>query len=222
MVFNSEAGRDALLPYFGYPRGTSAVIPNGKVASPKAELDAPREGIICVARRVPSKRQDLLIKALAKFRKADGPSATFIGSGTDADDFRRSLEAANIDARGLGELPDLSSYVKGALISALPTEHEGMPNVVLEAWNSGAAVIASKVPGVRDLVRHEVDGLLVDNNADAWHHGLVRLLEDASMRRRLVEAGRRRIEDEFSLTHTATRWAELYRDVVAEQQRGSK
>ena len=208
IVFNNQPGRDALCPKLGVDPKVVPVIANGKTP-----YDGPwpaREGIACMARAIPSKRHDLLIEALARLPEAERPKVTFAGRWTDTEDFRRALARLGPSARGLGEISEPMVELAAAEIAALPTDHEGMPNAVLEGWNAGCAVIASRVAGCRELVRDGVDGILVDNDVDSWVAGL-RILADPDRRRGLAEVGRERVLGEFSLARTAERWVELYR-----------
>ncbi|MCC7477724.1 glycosyltransferase family 4 protein [bacterium] len=216
LVFNSEAGRSALTPHFGVDPATVSVIPNGKQPYPNPPGDAERNGIVCMARFRRPKRHDLLLAALAQMDSSERPRACFVGYDTRTAEFQKLASGLGLGAEieCLGGVPDPNPYLASALISALPTDHEGMPNAVLESWNTGTAVIASRVPGVQELVRDGIDGLLVDNTPQAWAGGIRRLLEDSALRQQLATEGRRRFEAEFSLQHTAKAWAELYRKVA--------
>ncbi len=216
LVFNSEAGRSALTPHFGVDPGAISVIPNGKQPYPSPPEESQRSGIVCMARFRRPKRHDLLLGGLALLPAERRPVARFVGYDTRTPEFQKLAAGLGLSAgiESLGGVPDPNPWLAGALISALPTDHEGMPNAVLESWNTITCVIASRVPGVQELVRDGVDGLLVDNTPEAWAAGLTRLLDDAPLRQRLAAAGRARFEAEFSLQHTAQAWAELYRKVT--------
>jgi glycosyltransferase involved in cell wall biosynthesis len=61
----------------------------------------------------------------------------------------------------LGPLPDVRPAIAAASIYVLPSYHEGMPRTVLEAMSMGRPVITTDVPGCRETVVHERNGLLV-------------------------------------------------------------
>ncbi len=209
LVFNSEAGRAAMSRSLGFDPADVHVVPNGKV--PYQGPWPERRGIVCVARRAPQKRQDLLIQAVCLDPSVGREGLVFVGHGTDAHDFVARAQCAGSLVRGLGEVDDPMPVVAGARVLALPTEHEGMPNVLLEAWNAGTVVVASRAPGVTELVRDGVDGVLVENTPVAWARALRRVLADDALRSRLAAAGKERLEREFSLDATARRWARIYR-----------
>ena len=69
---------------------------------------------------------------------------------------------------------------------------EGYPNAILEAFQCGVPVVAARWGGVPELVTHEENGLLVEpRSAAALRCALERLLEDASLYRRLCAGARR-------------------------------
>jgi glycosyltransferase involved in cell wall biosynthesis len=213
MVFNSRAGAVALGTAFPARDRQVRVIENGKRIEPLLSLE--RDGVVCLARTSrASKRQDLLIAALARFDPAARPMAKFAGHGTDHPPFPGQVATLGAKGVALGTVTDPAQLLRTAEIATLPTENEGMPNAVIEAWVHGAPLLASSVQGVKELVRHGEDGWLVENTVDAWFEGLVRLLADEPLRRRLAAAGRARAEREFTLERTARNWADLYLELA--------
>jgi glycosyltransferase involved in cell wall biosynthesis len=73
----------------------------------------------------------------------------------------------------------------------LPTlPGEGIPRVLLEAMTSGLPIVTTRVAGIPSLVAHELNGLLVDEPTPASiASALQRLVENASLRRRLIANG---------------------------------
>lgn len=72
----------------------------------------------------------------------------------------------------------------------LPTlPGEGIPRVLLEAMSSGVPVITTNVAGIPSLIRHEMNGLLVEPTADALAAAIRRLMTDGPLRRGLIARG---------------------------------
>jgi glycosyltransferase involved in cell wall biosynthesis len=70
----------------------------------------------------------------------------------------------------------------------------------------GAAVVASHISGIPELVNDGVDGLLVPpRDAAALAEALARLQRDPELRRRLAEAGRRRVTQDYDLDRNTAR-----------------
>jgi glycosyltransferase involved in cell wall biosynthesis len=87
--------------------------------------------------------------------------------------------------------------------------------VLLEAMNHATPVIASRVGGIPDIVEDGVSGLLVPpGDPAALAQALGRLQNDPALARRLGEAGRRRLQEEFSWDAIVNRWLDLYTGLV--------
>ncbi len=94
---------------------------------------------------------------------------------------------------------DMKAVYRKANIVILPSFGEGIPTVLLEAGASGRAVIASDVPGCRDVVRDGETGLLIPpNNAGMLVKALYQLASDPGLRAKFSTAGRARVVDRFS------------------------
>ncbi|MFT3837800.1 MAG: glycosyltransferase family 4 protein [Myxococcaceae bacterium] len=110
-------------------------------------------------------------------------------------DVQRGLKAleGSVDVRFEGHLPfgpKLFQAYADADVLALPSLSEGTPRVLVEARAFGCTVVASRVGGIPSSVEHEADGLLVPpGEPEALAGALLRVADDAALRRRLVEAG---------------------------------
>jgi colanic acid/amylovoran biosynthesis glycosyltransferase len=94
--------------------------------------------------------------------------------------------------------------VRAAAVLAAPCvvgldgNRDGLPTVILESLALGTPVVATPVTGIPEAVLHGQTGLLVpEGDAVALADALDRLVEDAGLRCRLAEQGRRHVEDRF-------------------------
>jgi len=95
------------------------------------------------------------------------------------------------------------------------TESEGLGSAALAALAHGVPVVASRVGGLPEVVRHEETGLLVDSNdAETVRTAVLRLLSDEDLAVRLGHAGRRMVESEFSVARMVERTMAAYREVI--------
>lgn len=86
----------------------------------------------------------------------------------------------------LGHVDDMPALLRSVDIVALPSYREGLPKGLIEAAASGCALIATDVPGCREVVEHEVDGLRVPvKDGVALANAIDRLVRDAGLRARL-------------------------------------
>jgi glycosyltransferase involved in cell wall biosynthesis len=84
-------------------------------------------------------------------------------------------------------------------IVALPSFYEGVPTALLEAAASGRPIVATDIPGCREVVLDGVNGYLVSvNDPKALADALEKLLQDAELRRQMGLAGRQLILDKFT------------------------
>jgi glycosyltransferase involved in cell wall biosynthesis len=99
----------------------------------------------------------------------------------------------------LGRSDDIPGELRRCHIACLPSYREGAPLSLLEAAASGRPIVATDVPGCREVVHHERNGLLVPvREASGLAEALERLIRNPDLRRRLGDSGRARAEQEFS------------------------
>jgi len=121
----------------------------------------------------------------------------------------------------LGWRDDMPEVFAAAHIVALPSYREGVPRSLIEAAACGRALVATDVPGCREIVVHEQTGLLVPaRNPDRLAEALVRLIHDPEERRALGEAGCRLATAEFAEKKVIDATLEVYRDLGVEPSAG--
>jgi glycosyltransferase involved in cell wall biosynthesis len=114
-----------------------------------------------------------------------------------------------------GHRGDIAEVWRQASIALLPSYREGLPKALLEAAACGRPMLAADVPGCRELVRHEANGLLVPvRDPAALANALARLADDPALRRRLGAAARRTVEGEYAEAAVAGAVQALYREML--------
>jgi glycosyltransferase involved in cell wall biosynthesis len=115
------------------------------------------------------------------------------------------------DVRVLGHVPDIRDVWAAAHIAVLTSRREGLPKSLLEAAACARPIVASDVPGCREIARAGVNALLVlPDDPEALAIAIDRLAEDQGLRRRLGEAGRKIVVDEFSSEQIGRQTVALY------------
>jgi glycosyltransferase involved in cell wall biosynthesis len=90
-------------------------------------------------------------------------------------------------------------------------DQDGIPNVLMEAMAARVPVVSCATSGVPELVQHEVTGLLAETRDPAsLARAIERLLGDPVLAKRLVRAGRSRVDAQFDIATNAGRLASLF------------
>jgi len=239
-VANSPAVRDFYADR-GLPAHKFAVIYNGvppfcAQRMPReqvlAELGLPRTArlIALVGRLWPQKRVQDAIWAMDLLRVYPYDlHLLVIGDGPQ----RRQLErlSAQVDRRDhihfLGQRTDVLRLLPHCEMLWSPSAFEGQSNAILEAMAAGLPVVATDIPGTRDLVVDGQTGFLIPTPPraaqmptinDVVVRGLCRhtrrLMEDPDLARRLGAAGQRRVQTDFSVERMVQQYAALYRRLL--------
>jgi glycosyltransferase involved in cell wall biosynthesis len=115
----------------------------------------------------------------------------------------------NVDL--LGHVGDIRQVWARAYIAVLPSRREGLPKSLLEAAACGRPMIASDVPGCREIARPGTNALLVPpDDAPALAEAIAKMAGDAAMRARYGAAGRLLVEAEFSSDRIGPQTVALY------------
>jgi glycosyltransferase involved in cell wall biosynthesis len=116
-----------------------------------------------------------------------------------------------LDRDALRRLLHEAQVVVVPSIIAADGDRDGIPNLVLEAWATGATVVASDLPGIREAITDGVNGMLVrPGDADRLADAVASALNDADLRHRIAVAGRLRLGDEFDLVTNGRQLLDLF------------
>jgi glycosyltransferase involved in cell wall biosynthesis len=114
-----------------------------------------------------------------------------------------------------GARSDMPSVLRQARIVCLPSYREGLPKILAEAAACGRAIVATDVPGCREIVQHENNGLLVPpRNVEALASALMLLLQDDCLTRRMGRRGREIAEKDFSVEQVISKTLQIYHDLI--------
>jgi glycosyltransferase involved in cell wall biosynthesis len=120
--------------------------------------------------------------------------------------------------RFLGLRDDVSDLMTKSDIFLLPSLHEGLPVVALEAQAAGLPVVGSRIPGLSEAVEDGATALLHDvHDTEGMADSALKLLRHPELSDELAEAGRARIQQHFSLQAAAVRLLALYLELLAFQ-----
>lgn len=110
---------------------------------------------------------------------------------------------------------DMPAVLGMATIVVLPSYREGLPKVLLEAAACGKPLIATDIPGCRDIVRHQINGLLVPpRDSIALADAIAALLGNPQQRLAMGRAGREMVLQQYSVSKIAGETLALYGDLL--------
>jgi glycosyltransferase involved in cell wall biosynthesis len=118
--------------------------------------------------------------------------------------------------RWIGHVEDMPGLLADADVVVLPSYREGLSKALIEAAACGKAIITTDVPGCRDVVEHEVSGLLVPaRQAAPLAAAIARLDDDRDLIRTYGEAARARAETVFAEPIVIAQTLAVYREALA-------
>jgi glycosyltransferase involved in cell wall biosynthesis len=197
--------------------------PDGAVFRSRYGLAGPI--VLFLGRRIPSKGHGLLLRATPLIWKRC-PDALVVFAGPAADLDAVPLRKLLPDPRiaDLGNLPDVAKHdaLAACDLVCLPSAADVFPLVFAEAWSCGKPVVSGRFEGAESVVRHGVDGLVADLDAESVAGAVTRLLLDAELRTALGTAGADRARRTLGWDEVATAVERGYAELAEEQGGGMK
>ncbi|MBS0185262.1 MAG: glycosyltransferase family 4 protein [Proteobacteria bacterium] len=112
----------------------------------------------------------------------------------------------------LGSRDDIPMLLQESDIAVLPSYREGLPKALLEAAATGLPLVATDVPGCREIVQDGINGFLVPvKDAQKLAEVLEALACDASLRQKMGKESLKLVKDQFSEEKINTEILEIYK-----------
>ena len=212
----------------GVPAASMTTVPNG--ISPRGDgpgrttaraalgLTPDQPVVMTVGRLTVMKGHVHLLDAVPGLvRRFPDLAVVVVGSGHLETRLRAQAESLGVRhaVHLVGQRPDARGLLDAADVFVLPSRHEGMPLVLLEAMDAGLPVVATRVIGSQEVVVEGETGLLVrPRDAGALEVALGSLLADPQRRAELGRAGRRRFLAGFTSARMAADTVAVYERVL--------
>ena len=184
----------------------------------RARFDIPPEArvVLYSGRLAPEKALPSLLEAFALVvRKMPEAMLVLVGDGP----LRESLaEHAGPNVRFAGRVKpeEVSSWLKIADVFALVSPSEGFACALAEAMSVALPSVVSDIPANRQLIDSGEQGILIPyGNVDAIAAAILRLFEDADLRKRMGDSARRRVLENYSTGKVADRYEALFDEAVS-------
>ncbi len=243
-----SAGMADELHALGVPRGKIRTMPNavdcarfegvfpGR-AEVRGRLGLPPDAFVflCVARNHPQKDFPTLFRAFRALReRMPGHEVHLAVAGRGAPSLRNEAEAAGLrdtvhffefggaacgNAAPVMPPPELVDLYRASDAFVLSSLLEGFSSALLEAMAASLPVVATAAPGIRDVVRPDVEGLLVPcGDSVALERAMGDMVGNPALRSRLGDAARETAR-QYSWPAVTEAYARLYEELIAERGR---
>ena len=182
------------------------------VAVSRSEMDTPDDAFVVsgAGRFVPRKGMDVLVRATAKL---DNAWLWLVGEGKEKDNLVAIAKEVGMSERlrFCGWQKEPAHYLAASDVFCMPSRHEPLGNVVLEAWNLGLPVVSSRSEGPSWFMRDGENGLMVDiDDVDGFANAFTRLRDDGRLCGTIVKGGNHSLANEFSKKTITDQYLDLF------------
>ena len=182
----------------------------------KQSLGIPEKArmLLALGRLHPSKGFDVLIEAMPQL--SDDVHLAIAGTGEIELDLKSQVASLNLENRVhfLGWRSDQSALLKACDICVVPSRHEPLSNVVIEAWSEGVPVVATRSEGPSWLIDNGQNGLLVDiDNVGALTDALQSMLSNGEFLQNMANAGHKTWGEQFSKDKVVRQYLDFFKRV---------
>ncbi len=212
----SEQARASTAHWFP---GDYEILPNGVLIPPAADPAEREHRVVFVGRHDPRKGMPVLLRAWPEVHRETGATLRIVGADPLA--VRLQLSRHRIDHHGietLGSLADddlTEELLRAKLLVAPSLGGESFGMVLTRAFACATPVVASAIPGYRDVMRAETGELVPPGDPQALAAAVISMLRDEPRRRDLGAAAREYARRHYDWRDIARRLVEIYESVGA-------
>lgn len=198
------------------------VTPTDSRSSMREKLGIPIGAFVVgvVGRLMPIKGIHYLIEAMVRLREHHGLEENrlvIVGDGPLRVELERAVQDGGLTSNVmfLGVRSDVYDVMAAFDVLALPSLHEGIPMVLLEAMAIGIPIVASNVGGIPEILKDETEAFLVPSgDVVVLASRLNEYAESSDLRDRLSRAAKARVQIEFSIQKSAMNMHEMYQTIA--------
>lgn len=145
-------------------------------------------------------------------------SGEMVGGGSLAKELHNAIRkrgVGNVLVRGTLPHEDALLRLRTFSVMLVTSRWEGLPIGILEAMRDGVPVVAPRIPGIDEVMEDGISGILTENRSPAeLAQAVRRVSEDPRLRRRLIEGGKKRVQEHFSEAQMVRNLQQVYRQVL--------
>jgi glycosyltransferase involved in cell wall biosynthesis len=230
-VANSTAGVEFLAREMWVPRARLSFVPNGvqdRLVGCKTDWRAklrlrPDELLVVKVANITRFKDHVTLlrawKIVQENWRGEGRPLLALAGACFIDDVYydclRVIREAGMESsvQFLDSIPDVPDLLEASDLTVFSSRNEGMPNGALECMAAGKAIVASDLPGIRDALGPNADGVVVrPGDSAAFASVLLDLLRNKDKRVLIGEENRKRIQTELSVQQMAERHLRIIAD----------
>ena len=194
-------------------------VKNFKAIRQEMNIPANAKLVLFLARFTHQKQPIALLKAFIEAAKKDESLfLLMVGDGEQKSEAVQILEQCELQSRIIlsSFRQDVPDILAAADIFVLASLWEGLPIALLEAMAMGKAIIASKVDGTREILKHKENGILIetDNLQQNLTNSLLELSTNDQLREQLQKNARQTVKDRFNATDMTRQIEKIYEQVL--------
>jgi glycosyltransferase involved in cell wall biosynthesis len=211
MAFENLDDRKYFVDHGSVDESRTTIIPGAGVAKneivPSHVVNNDKPVVLLASRMIRNKGVQELVDAAVELHNQKVDFEVWLVGDVDANN-PTSFSTEELNAFGrlefvkyLGYRRDVAQLMSKTDIFCLPTSYrEGLPRVIIEACAAGVAVVTTDMPGCREIIQNDVNGILVPpRDHEALVSALARLLCDPALRTSMGARGRMLFEEKFTL-----------------------
>ena len=198
--------------------GEYEIVPNGVLVPPHAEAASREQHVVFIGRHEARKGMHVLLRAWPEIHARTGARLRLVGADPLAVRLvltRERVDGTGIDALGSLSNEDLTEELLRAKVLVAPSLHgESFGMVLLRGFACAVPVVASDIPGYRNVVTPETGVLVPPGDADALASAVGDVLADEPARVRRGAAARELAGERYAWSSIAARLLEIYESVA--------
>jgi len=204
-------------------------IDEEQVAAYRKDLDVPEDAVVIAYAGRIEKQKNILILLRSFEKLATENKKVYLliaGSGNEyVEHLRQFADTMDEDItkrikwRVNFELTEKAALFHSIDILVLPSNNESFGIVFLEAWICRKPVVGAAIGAVKDVIKENVDGLLMKiNDVDSLAEQLRKLVNDKALRAKLGEAGYRKVKENYTWDIITARLRECYTNALLQSE----
>jgi glycosyltransferase involved in cell wall biosynthesis len=198
------------------PEHRCRVIHNGIPSAGPAEVGSPLAKHVGFIGRLEYPKDPLLF--LEVMASLPDYSGEMVGGGSLAVELQAAMRrrgVGNVQVRGALPHEDTLRRLRTFSVMLVTSRWEGLPIGILEAMRDGVPVVAPRIPGIDEVIEDGLSGILTDSRSPGeLARAVRRVSEDPRLRRRLIEGGKKRVQEHFSEAQMVRNLQRAYREVL--------